>query len=50
LGLTDTRWRWERVLARRLFPERTRASESALKLYRKQWTLRLPELHLKHAA
>jgi len=49
LGLTDTCWRWERVLVRRLFPERTRASESALKLYRKQWTSCFPALGLKHA-
>jgi transposase-like protein len=50
LGLTDTRWRWERVLARRLFPQRSTVSDSGLKLYRKQWTKRLPELGLKHAA
>jgi hypothetical protein len=50
LGLTDTRWRWDRVFSRRLFPGRTRVAESALKLYRKQWTPRLPELGLKHAA
>ena len=50
LGLTDTRWRWERVLSRRLFPDRSNASPFALKLYRKQWTKRLPELELRHAA
>lgn len=50
LGLTDERWRWERLLSRRLFPERTEVSKSALKLYRKQWTPQLPELRLKHAA
>jgi len=33
-----------------LFPERIDASNSDLKLYRKQWTTQLPELRLKHAA
>jgi transposase-like protein len=50
LGLTESRWRWERVLSRRLFPERSNASAFALKLYRKQWTKRLPELERKHAS
>jgi transposase-like protein len=50
LGLAETPWRWERVLSRRLFPERSSASESALKLYRKQWTPRMPQLDRKHAA
>jgi len=50
LGMTDTRWRWERVLSRRLFPERERLSETARAIYRKGWTRALPELTLKHAA
>ena len=50
LGMTDTRWRWERILSRRLFPERERVSESARLIYRKLWTRSLPELDLKHAA
>lgn len=50
LGLADTPWRWERVLSRRLFPARSSAPASALKLYRKQWTKRWPELDRKHAA
>ena len=50
LGLTDSRWRWERVLSRRLFPARVEVSDSALKLYRKRWTPILPELARKHAA
>ena len=49
LGLVDAPWRWERVLSRRLFPTREMASESALRLYRKQWTPNHPELHLQHA-
>ena len=50
LGMTDTRWRWERVLSRRLFPERERVSESARLIYRKRWTRSLPELDRRHAA
>ena len=50
LGLTDTRWRWERVLARRLFPARVRPSDSALRLYSKRWSPHLPQLERKHAA
>ena len=50
LGLTDSRWRFERLLCRRLFPERERKAEVASKLYRKAWTRHLPELALKHAA
>jgi hypothetical protein len=50
LGMTDMRWRWERVLSRRLFPEREPMSEAARMIYRKAWTRRLPGLALKHAA
>jgi hypothetical protein len=50
LGLTDTRWRWERVFSRRLFPARVHLSDSALKLYGKRWTPHLPELERRHAA
>jgi hypothetical protein len=50
LGLADSRWRWERVLTRRLFPARERLSKSAFELYRKGWTPRLPPLDRKHAA
>jgi hypothetical protein len=50
LGLTDTRWRWERILARRLFRRRIRPSPIALTLYKKRWTRHLPELDRKHAA
>jgi hypothetical protein len=50
LGMTDTRWRWERVLSRRLFFEREPLSDSARAIYRKGWTRTLPELALKHAA
>ena len=49
LGMTDTRWRWERVLSRRLFPERERVSASARTIYRKRWTRSLPELSRQHA-
>ena len=50
LGMTTARWRWERVLSRRLFPARERVSSSALAIYRKAWTRSLPALALKHAA
>jgi transposase-like protein len=50
LGLTDSRWRWERVVSRRLFPTRERTTESARKLYWKRWTPQLPELQRRHAA
>ena len=50
LGMTETRWRFERVLSRRLFPEREPVSESARTIYRKRWTRGLPVLDLKHAA
>jgi transposase-like protein len=50
LGLTDTPWRWERVLSRRLFPAREPLSDSTLHIYTKRWTPGLPELDLKQAA
>ena len=50
LGLTAERWRWERVLARRMFPKREQASDSALRIYRKQWSPALPQRHRRHAA
>ena len=48
LDLADERWRWERILSRRLFPTREPVSESALRVYRKRWSRGLPELGLKH--
>ena len=50
LGMTSTRWRWERVLARRLFPKRETISATAHAIYQKRCSPGLPELHLKHAA
>ncbi|HEX6851650.1 MAG TPA: hypothetical protein VF139_09600 [Candidatus Polarisedimenticolaceae bacterium] len=50
VGLAGARWRWERILSRRLFPERESVTRSALPLYRKRWTAALPELDRKHAA
>jgi hypothetical protein len=50
LGLTDTRWPWERILSRRLFFAREQLSESTRAIYLKGWTTQLPELALKHAA
>ena len=50
LGLTDVRWRFERILARRLFPTREAVSESALRVYQKRWTPAFPTLNRRHAA
>jgi transposase-like protein len=49
LGLTDESWRFDRVLARRLFPKREPVSESALRTYQKRWTPGLPRLERRHA-
>jgi len=49
VGLADGPWRWERVLARRLFPGRERPGEAALRVYRKRWTPALPALARAHA-
>jgi hypothetical protein len=48
LGMTTARWRWDRVLSRRLFPERERVSESARVIYQKRWTRGLPGLDRRH--
>jgi len=50
LGITDERWRFERILARRLFPHREPVSDSALRAYQKRWTPALPKLDRRHAA
>jgi len=50
IGLTDSSWRWERVLSRRLFPARANLTQSALRIYAKRWTKGLPELDRRHAA
>ena len=50
LGLTDGRWRFERILSRRLFPYRELVSDSAIRLYQKRWTPALPRLERRHAA
>ena len=50
LGLTDTRWRWEWVLSRRLFSARELVSDAARAIYLKLGRKHLPELALKHAA
>jgi transposase-like protein len=42
LGLTDRPWTWERVLGRRLFPDREKVAGMWLELYRRDWTT--PEL------
>jgi hypothetical protein len=49
LGLTDTRWRFERILARRLFKHRERVPPSALRVYQKRWTTSLPRFERRHA-
>ena len=50
LGLVDQRWRFECILARRLFPSREPVSESALRVYQKLWTPALPRFERRHAA
>jgi hypothetical protein len=42
LGLTDRPWKWERVLGRRLFPDREKLDGVWPELYRRDWTT--PEL------
>jgi transposase-like protein len=43
IGLTDRPWRWERVLSRRLFPDREKLAGTWLDLYRRDWiTTELP--------
>ncbi len=49
LGLANQRWRFERVLARRLFKNREPVSESALRVYQKDWTPGLPRFERRHA-
>ena len=50
LGLTDERWRFQRILAQRLFPSREPVSESARRVYQKLWTPELPRFERRHAA
>ena len=50
LGLTDKPWRFDRILARRLFPHRESVPNSALRVYRKRWTPTLPTFNRRHAA
>jgi hypothetical protein len=38
LGLTDRPWKWERVLGRRLFPDRQELDRISLELYRRVFT------------
>ena len=49
LALTDKRWRFERILARRLFRSREAVTESALRIYQKLWTPGLPQFERRHA-
>lgn len=49
-GLAREPWRWERILSRRLFPEREAIAGSQRKLYFKRWTIGSPELVRRHAA
>ena len=49
LGLADNRWRFERLLAKRLFPTLEPASESALRIYQKRWTPNSPPFVRQHA-
>jgi len=49
LGLTEKRWLFDRVLARRLFPSLEPVSESARRVYQKLWTPTLPPFVRQHA-
>ena len=37
VGLTDEKWNWERVLARRLFPDRIHLPPGWSKVYKREW-------------
>jgi hypothetical protein len=50
LGLTDERWRWERLFSRRLFPGRQHVTEIAAQSYWKTSTRKLPRFVRTHAA
>jgi hypothetical protein len=49
LGLAESLWRWERVFTRRLFVTREALPFAIEAIYRKRWSLRLPEPTRKHA-
>ena len=50
IGLTDAPWQWERVLSRRLFPDRIPISRFLRNLYQKRWSVGVPVLNRAHAA
>jgi hypothetical protein len=37
IGLTTEQWSWERVLAKRLFPDRIQLPPGWMKVYRREW-------------
>jgi hypothetical protein len=49
LGLTESRWSWRRVLARRLFPGRERLPESWREIYRREWTTPVLRFNTRHS-
>jgi len=48
LGLTDRPWSWERVLAKRLFPERSSLPPAWIELYRRDWITPLLPVNARH--
>ena len=48
LKLTDERWSWSRVLARRLFFDRISMSEPWTELYRRDWKTPVLESNAQH--
>ena len=48
LGLTDSRWSWQRVISRRLFFDRTTLPEPWGLLYRRGWTTPLLTSNATH--
>jgi hypothetical protein len=48
LGLTQQRWSWPRVLARRLFAAREQVPRVWAELYRRQWTTPVLRSNTRH--
>ena len=49
LGLTESRWSWRRVLARRLFPGRERLPRTWREIYRREWMTPVLRFNTRHS-
>jgi hypothetical protein len=49
-GVTDSPWKWSRVLARRIFPDRERAGGIWDVLYRREWDTPALRANTRHRA